>query len=169
MTKNEDGSYTFRPIGIIHTPFETAEGIPIQGALCPETQGWVEIFPEFAAGLQDVEGFSHLILLYIFHRSEGFSLITRPFLEETPRGLFAIRAPKRPNPIGLTVVRLLSRDGARLEIGGVDMLDGTPLLDIKPYVATIDAHIDAQEGWISGKMRRDAGKKLSNGRFSERY
>lgn len=167
MKKAEESTYIFRSIGIIHTPFETAEGVPIQGALCPETRGWVEIFPEFAAGLQDVEGFSHLILLYVFHRSKGFHLITRPFLEETPRGLFAIRAPKRPNPIGFTVVRLLSRDGPRLEIGGVDMLNGTPLLDIKPYVSAIDAHTDVREGWLSGKMRSDVDKKLSDDRFSE--
>lgn len=165
MPKADRSTYSFRPIGIIHTPFETKEGVPIQGALCPETRGWVEIFPEFAPGLKDVEGFSHLILLYVFHRSQGFHLITKPFLEEIPRGLFAIRAPKRPNPIGLTVVRLLNRNNARLEIGGVDMLDGTPLLDIKPYVAAIDAHTDAQDGWISGKMRGDARKKFSNGRF----
>jgi tRNA-Thr(GGU) m(6)t(6)A37 methyltransferase TsaA len=100
MTAKRDRTYTFRPIGIIHTPFKTAEGMPIQGQLSPETRGWIEVFPEFAKGLKDVEGFSHLILLFVFHRSEGYRLVTKPFLEETPRGVFAIRAPRRPNPIG---------------------------------------------------------------------
>lgn len=166
MMEKETPTFTFRPIGTIHTPFKALEGIPIQGALQLQTRGWVEVFPHFAPGLKDVEGFSHLILLYVFHRSRGFSLVTKPFLEEIPRGLFSIRAPKRPNPIGLTIVRLLSRDGARLDIGGVDMLDGTPLLDIKPYVSAIDAHTNTREGWLSGKMRVDGRKKLSDDRFS---
>lgn len=166
MAEKKTSTFVFMPIGTIHTPFKSLEGIPIQGALHPQTQGWVEIFPQYAPGLRDVEGFSHLILLYVFHRSQGFSLITKPFLEDVPRGLFAIRAPKRPNPIGLTVVRLLKRDGRRLEIGGVDMLDGTPLLDIKPYVATIDAPGDVREGWLSGKMERDGRNKLSDDRFT---
>ncbi len=165
MTEPKRAGYAFRPIGIIHTPFKRPEGMPIQGALCPETRGLVEIYPEFAPGLQDVEGFSHLILLYVFHRSRGYRLVTRPFLEETPHGVFAIRAPRRPNPIGFTVVRLLRRDGHRLEIAGVDMLDGTPLLDIKPYVPDIDAHTETKEGWVSGRMGRDGGKRLSDGRF----
>ncbi len=165
MASEKSPSFTFHPIGIIHTPFSGPEGMPIQGALSPETGGWIEIFPEYAEGLQDVEGFSHLILLYVFHRSRGYRLLTRPFLEETPRGLFAIRAPKRPNPIGMTVVRLLKRQGARLDIAGVDMIDGSPLLDIKPYIPAIDAHPQATEGWISGKMRRNGSKKLSDGRF----
>ena len=167
MAQRERDTFIFKPIGIIHTPFQKLEGIPIQGPLCPENRGWIEIFQEFAAGLQDVEGFSHLILLYVFHRSQGFRLITRPFLEETPRGLFAIRAPKRPNPIGFTVVKLLGREENRLEIAGVDMVDGTPLLDIKPYVSAIDAHTDTKDGWISGKMRNGTDKRMSDGRFIE--
>jgi len=158
-------TYTFRPIGIIYTPFQKQEGMPIQGALSPESQGWIEVFPEYIQGLKDVDGFSHLILLYVFHRSEGYQLVTRPFLEETPRGLFSIRAPRRPNPIGMTVVRLLGHTDTRLDIAGVDMIDGTPLLDIKPYIPAIDAHPQATEGWISGKMRKNGSNKLSDGRF----
>jgi tRNA-Thr(GGU) m(6)t(6)A37 methyltransferase TsaA len=166
MEKKMD-TFTFRSIGIIHTPFKRPKGMPIQGSLFPETRGWVEVFPEYAPGLQDVDGFSHLILLYVFHRSQGYRLITMPFLEETSRGLFACRAPKRPNPIGFTVVRLLERKGHHLEIAGVDMLDGTHLLDIKPYISSIDAHPNTREGWLSGKMRGDGGKKLSDGRFTD--
>ena len=167
MTDVRNDTYTFRPIGIIHTPFREPEGMPIQGALVPETEGRIEIFPEFAQGLQDIDGFSHLILLYVFHRSQGYRLICKPFLEETARGLFAIRAPRRPNPIGMTVVRLLRRRDNRLDIAGVDMIDGTPLLDIKPYMPSIDAHGDAQEGWSSGRMATDGKKTLSDNRFSE--
>ena len=148
MTQRETDTFVFKPIGIIHTPFKKLEGIPIQGPLCPETRGWIEIFQEFAAGLQDVEGFSHLILIYVFHRSQGFRLITKPFLEETPRGLFAIRAPKRPNPIGFTVVKLLGREDNRLDIAGVDMVDGTPLLDIKPFFNRLDSRQNARSGWL---------------------
>ena len=159
-------TFTFRPIGIIHTPFKHLTGMPIQGSLFPETRAWVEVFPEYAQGLRDVEGFSHLILLYVFHRSQGYRLVTKPFLEEISRGLFACRAPKRPNPIGFTVVRLLQRKDNRLDISGVDMLDGTPLLDIKPYISSIDAHVNTKSGWLSGKMRSDGGKKLSDNRFT---
>jgi len=167
MADVHDDTYTFRPIGIIHTPFREPEGMPIQGALVPETEGWIEIFPEYAPGLKDVSGFSHLILLYVFHRSRGYQLLCKPFLEETERGLFAIRAPRRPNPIGMTVVRLLGLKDTRLDIAGVDMIDGTPLLDIKPYIPAIDAHPQASEGWISGKMRKDGNKNLSDKRFSK--
>jgi tRNA-Thr(GGU) m(6)t(6)A37 methyltransferase TsaA len=165
MAEADREIYTFRPIGIIHTPFQKLKGMPIQGALVPETDGWIEVYPEYAEGLKDIEGFSHLIILYIFHRSRGYHLLARPFLEETQRGLFAIRAPRRPNPIGITVVKLLQRQDGRLDIAGVDMIDGTPLLDIKPYISAIDAHPEATEGWISGKMKRDGSKKISDGRF----
>jgi len=166
MTKKRGDLYTFRSIGIIHTPFKMQEGMPIQGALAPETRGWIDVFPEYTDGLRDVEGFSHIILLYVFHRSEGYRLVARPFLEETPRGLFSIRAPKRPNPVGMTVVQLIRRQDNRLDIAGVDMLDGTPLLDIKPYIPAIDAHPEASDGWISGKMGKDGRNKRSDGRFS---
>jgi tRNA-Thr(GGU) m(6)t(6)A37 methyltransferase TsaA len=167
VAKQDDELYTFRPIGIIHTAFMSPEGMPIQGALAQEARGWIEIFPKYADGLKDVEGFSHLILLYVFHRSQGYRLIAKPFLEEIPRGLFSIRAPRRPNPIGFTVVKLLGRKDNRLDIAGVDMIDGTPLLDIKPYISDIDAHMDTKNGWISGKMRGDGGKRLSDGRFGK--
>jgi tRNA (adenine37-N6)-methyltransferase len=139
-------AYTFQPIGVIHSPFLEKEGMPIQSARSQAT-GVVEVFPKYAQGLQDVEGFSHLILLYVFHRSQGFSLLVKPFLDDQGRGLFATRYPARPNPIGISVVRLLARRENLLEITGEDMLDGTPLLDIKPYVPDFDAFSEVRAGW----------------------
>ncbi len=151
-----------KPIGVIRTPYETAGNIPIQGALFPDTKGTVEVYGEYAEGLADVNGFSHLILLYLFDRSDGYKLKARPFLDDVERGLFSIRAPRRPNPIGFTVVELDSVEGNVLHVRGVDMLNGTPLLDIKPYIPSIDSHPDARTGWVAGKMR---GKRKSDRRF----
>lgn len=155
---------TLRPIGLIRTPFREPAGTPIQGALA-DTCGTVEVAPEFEAGLTGIEGFSHLILLYAFHRSRAdVPLIQKPYLEETERGVFAIRSPLRPNPIGFTVVRLLERQGRVLRVRGVDMLDATPLLDIKPYVARFDAHPEASAGWLEPHLER-AGRHKADGRF----
>jgi len=142
------------PIGVIRTPWSRVEDVPIQGAAAPETEGSVVVFDEFVEGLRHIEGFSHLILLYLFDRAGPVHLTRRPFLDDDPHGLFAIRHPARPNPIGLTVVALVSRDGAALAVRGVDMLDRTPLLDIKPYVARWDAFPDARSGWLDGKADR---------------
>jgi len=158
-------SIVFEPIGVIHTPFDKPEGIPIQGALRPDVEGRIEVFPKYAEGLKDVEGFSHLILLYHFHLVEGYSLVARPFLDDTLRGIFAIRSPKRPNPIGMTVVRLLKREGNVLTVGGVDMVDGTPLLDIKPYFPDIDAHQTTRLGWMGDKLKAEGGEKRADDRF----
>lgn len=147
-------STSLRPIGVIHTRFATKEVAPIQGAFHPEHLGIVEVFDDFADGLRDIEGFSHLILLYLFDRAAPVELVRRTFLGDVPRGLFATRHPARPNPIGLTAVRLLGCDGTRLEVGGIDVLDGTPLLDIKPYVPRFDAFPEASEGWMAGLPER---------------
>jgi tRNA-Thr(GGU) m(6)t(6)A37 methyltransferase TsaA len=157
--------FTMQPIGVIHTPFTQREGIPIQGALAPQVTGEIEVFPEFEEGLKDTEGFSHLILIYVFHTSQGYSLHAKPFLDDITRGVFAIRSPRRPNPIGLTVVRLLERRGRFLDIAGVDMLEGTPLLDIKPYIPHIDSFSHAKTGWCEGKMKRGE-TRLSDDRFT---
>ncbi len=141
-----------RPIGVIHSPFTDKKQTPIQPTRS-EAVGQVEVYPEFAEGLQDVEGFSHLILLYVFHQSAGFSLRVKPFLDDALRGLFATRYPCRPNPIGLSIVRLLARRDNRLEIEGVDMLDGTPLLDIKPYVPDFDVKLDVRAGWYETRSQ----------------
>jgi tRNA (adenine37-N6)-methyltransferase len=138
--------YTFSPIGVIHTPFQEKEQAPLHPARS-QAVGTVEIFPEYVQGLQDVDGLSHLILVYVFHRSQGYPLLVTPFLDDQLRGLFATRYPARPNPIGLSVVRLLAVNENVLEIAGVDMLDGTPLLDIKPYIPEFDAPGEVRLGW----------------------
>jgi len=125
---------TYRPIGVIHTPFKEPKGTPIQPTAAPEVEGTVEVFTEFAEGLRDLGDFSHIVLVYHFHLSKKASLMVKPYMEETERGVFATRAPARPNPIGISVVRLVRLEGNILRIKGVDMVDGTPLLDIKPYV-----------------------------------
>jgi len=141
----------FHPIGIIHTPFNSLENMPVQPPGGASVRGKVEVFPEYAAGLKDLEGFSHVILLYHFHLSSDYLLQVRPFLDEAPRGLFATRAPNRPNSLGISVVRLLKIEGNELFIEDVDMVQGTPLLDIKPYVPVFDIRSDASSGWLSHK------------------
>ncbi len=131
---------SYKPIGIIHTPFKCKEDTPIQGCFSPSSCGYIELLPEYAQGLQNIEGFSHLILLYHFHQANGFQLLTKPFLDKNKKGIFSIRYYERPNPIGLSVVKLLQAHDCILDIGEVDMLDGTPLLDIKPYVPQFDVN-----------------------------
>ena len=154
----------YRPIGIIHTPFKEVENMPIQPSGAAEICGTVELFPEFAEGLKDLDGFSHLILLYHFHESRGYKLIVTPFLDSEPRGVFATRAPKRPNPIGLSIVRLVRIQGSTLDIENVDILDGTPLLDIKPYVPEFDHQEDCRIGWLE-QVQRMVKTKRSDDRF----
>ena len=143
--------WKIKPIGLIRSPYSDGKETPIQGAFS-EGRGEIEVFPEYEAGLKDIDGFSHLILLYYFHRVEGYSLSVKPFLDDTPKGLFATRYPARPNPIGLSVVRLLERSGNVLQIAEVDVLDGTPLLDIKPYVPQFDERKGATIGWLEDRL-----------------
>jgi tRNA (adenine37-N6)-methyltransferase len=147
--------FQVRAIGIIHTTHATKEEAPIQGAFHPDSEGTVEVFPEFAAGLKDIGLFSHIILIYHFDRAGNVELIRKPFLDDTPHGIFATRHPCRPNGIGLSIVRLLSHENNFLKVGGVDVLDGTPLLDIKPYVSRFDSYPEASEGWFAGKEKRE--------------
>ena len=144
--------YKMSPIGVIHSPYTEKSETPIQPSRS-QAIGTVELYPKFANGLQDIEGFSHLILLYVFHRSSEYSLQVTPFLDDQTRGLFATRYPCRPNPIGLSTVRLLSRDANVLEIEGVDVLDGTPLLDVKPYMPEFDIHQDVSAGWYETRKK----------------
>ena len=148
---------SYRPIGVIHSPFTDIGGMPIQPTGASGIRGTVEVFPEFAEGLKDLDGFSHIILLYHFHRAQESKLVVTPFMDPQPRGVFATRAPKRPNPIGLSIVRLLSIKQNVLHIENVDVLDGTPLLDIKPYVPEFDHHPADRVGWLEqakGQVRR---------------
>jgi len=154
----------FTPIGIIHSPFMEPEGMPIQPAGAAGIKGTVEVFEDFYPGLKDLDGFSHIILLYHFHRSHGFNLHVVPFMDSEPRGLFATRAPKRPNPIGLSVVQLDNIEDGLLHIQGVDVLDATPLLDIKPYVPEFDAQVGVRTGWLE-----KTGKTVSRRRSDDRF
>ena len=139
-----------KPIGIVHSPYKERSGTLIQGTFMPEGEGTVEIFEKFAEGLADLEGFSHIWLLYQFHLSENYSLKVVPFMDDVERGLFATRAPRRPNPIGLSLLRLLKIEGPVLHVAELDIVDGTPVLDIKPYYPDIDCRPDARCGWLDG-------------------
>ena len=155
----------YRPIGIIHSPFKTPAGTPIQPAGARDVEGRVEIFPEYTAGLDDLAGFSHIFLIYHFHLSKKFTLKVTPFLDNRERGLFATRAPSRPNPIGLSVVRLVGITDGSLKVLDVDVIDGTPLLDIKPYVPEFDVRKVDHTGWI-GQRTRKIETAVDDGRFS---
>lgn len=156
---------TFHPIGIISTPFQEPKGTPIQPRAAAGAVGTVKVFPEYCQGLEDLDGFSHIFLLYHFHHCQGFSLLVKPFLDEVQRGVFATRAPARPNPIGLSLVRLDRIEHDTLHVREVDMLDGTPLLDIKPFVPQFDTRDQARIGWLNDnleklKTMRDDGRFL---------
>jgi len=158
------GPILFTSIGTIHSPYTDTTGMPIQPNGARGVRGTVEIFSEYAEGLVDLDGFSRVILIYAFHRSVSYDLKIIPFLDTTARGVFATRAPCRPNPIGLSVVRLNGIEGNALMIEDVDILDGTPLLDIKPYVPAFDAYPDASSGWLE-KSAHGAGSFRSDERF----
>jgi tRNA-Thr(GGU) m(6)t(6)A37 methyltransferase TsaA len=147
--------FKIRPIGIIHSPFKKKEDIESKKYAdsrgFDSVQGELEIFKEYEAGLKDVEGFSHLVVLFSFHKSKGYKLQTEPLLEGILRGVFATRSPNRPNPIGMTVVNLIERNRNRLKISGVDMIEGTPILDIKPYTSR-DQKSPIKLGWLKKKM-----------------
>ncbi len=145
---------TFSPIGIIHSNHKTRVGTPIQPSRLQQSDGKVEIFPEFTTGLHDLDGFSKIWLIYHLHAIEGFKLEVTPYLDEQTRGVFATRAPARPNPIGLSLVNLLSIEGGMLMVDGLDILDGTPLLDIKPFIPDVDHTDGVKVGWLEGKTHR---------------
>lgn len=155
----------YKPIGIVHSPFSALDGMPIQPAGATGIRGTVEVFPEYQDGLKDLEGFSHIIVLYHFHRSTDFELQVVPFLDSELRGVFATRAPKRPNPIGLSVVKLQKIRGNILHIENVDILDGTPLLDVKPYVPEFDEQTSVRTGWLE-RARKTVLQRRSDKRFT---
>ena len=161
MTKIE-----FKSIGIIHSPFKNLEGMPIQPIGARGIKGEIHLNNEYKDGLKDLEGFSHIILIYYLHLSKGHLLKVKPFLDTEQRGIFATRAPKRPNPIGLSVVRLEKIEGNKLYISDIDIVDGTPLLDIKPYIPNFDRHYDDEIriGWFEDKHHNAIDRK-SDRRF----
>lgn len=156
----------YKPIGIIHSPFREPKGTPIQPAGGKDIDGTVEVFPEYAEGLKDLEGFSHIILIFHFHLSRGVSLKAKPYMDNEERGIFAIRGPRRPNPIGISTVRLVRIEENILHIKDLDMIDGTPLLDIKPYVPEFDIQEVVKIGWLEKNVHKLPTSK-DDGRFME--
>lgn len=157
-------SLVCHPIGIIHSPYRDVADMPIQPPGATGVAGTVAVDEKYRDGLKDIDGFSHLILIYHFHLSRGGSLQVTPFLDDAERGVFATRAPRRPNPVGLSVVRLVRVEGLLLHIEDVDIVDGTPLLDIKPYVPLFDIRQDVKTGWLA-----DRGKGVFHARADERF
>lgn len=154
----------YKPIGMIRSPFKEPKGTPIQPTAAEGVNGTVDVFAEYTEGLKDLEGFSHIILIYHFHLSKKTSLEVKPFMDNQTRGVFSTRAPSRPNPIGISVLRLVKVEGNVLHIRGVDILDGTPLLDIKPYVPEFDAREASKIGWLEENVH-----KLSMLKDDERF
>ncbi|MEA2013165.1 MAG: tRNA (N6-threonylcarbamoyladenosine(37)-N6)-methyltransferase TrmO [Verrucomicrobiota bacterium] len=155
----------FSPIGIIYSPFKEKAGMPIQPVSGAGIKGKIEVFDKYVEGLKDIEEFSHIILLYHFHLSEkGYNLQTKPFLEDKKHGVFSIRGPRRPNPIGLSIVKLTSREKNILNIENLDILDGTPLFDIKPYIESFDTQKNVISGWTE-KHKKKVKDKKSDARF----
>ena len=145
--------FEMRPIGFVRSPYSETAQIPKGCGAKHDVEGVLEVLPEFEQGLTDIEGFSHLFIIWAFHKAEGYSLLGTPPTDNRPHGVFATRSPRRPNPIGLTVVELLRREGPRLFVRGVDMLDGTPLLDIKPYLSSIPQE-KLKRGWLAEAEER---------------
>ncbi len=150
---------TYNPVGIIRSPLRDPDGAPIQPAAARGVKGIIEVKKEFENGLKDLEGFSHIVLIYHLHLARKCSLEVVPFLDKKPHGVFATRAPARPNPIGMSVVKLLERNGNRLAVENVDVIDGTPLLDIKPYVREFDLVRKSRSGWLANSAHRLLGRK----------
>jgi tRNA-Thr(GGU) m(6)t(6)A37 methyltransferase TsaA len=154
----------YKPIGVVHSPFKEPKGTPIQPAGAKNIDGTVELFPEYAEGLKDLEGFSHIILIYHFHLSKEASLKVRPYMDSEVHGVFAMRGPSRPNPVGISIVRLVRIEENILYIQDVDVVDGTPLLDIKPYVPEFDIREVEKIGWLEKNVH-----KLSKTKDDERF
>ncbi len=159
MSPAKSTPYAMIPVGVVHSPHTDKAQIPKGPGAKHEAEGTLEIEPEFEPGLADIEGFSHLYVIWVFHQAVGYELVGTPPTDDRPHGVFATRGPYRPNPIGLTVVRLLERDGRRLRVRGLDMLDGTPILDIKPYLSSVPEQ-DLRRGWLAdAEARRAAARR----------
>lgn len=155
--------FSYRAIGFVRSPNTEPSKTPIQPTYAKDIEGRVEVLPEFAEGLRDIEGFSHIYLIFALDRAGESKLTVTPYLSDEPRGVFATRAPSRPNAIGMSLVRLLRRDGNVLHISGVDILDGTPVLDIKPYSSWLDSRLDATSGWLDDVDGETAGRRGRRG------
>jgi tRNA (adenine37-N6)-methyltransferase len=155
---------TYRPIGVVYSPFKEPKNVPIQASASKGTKGSIEVNPTYAEGLKDLEGFSHIILLYHFSLVKTCSLLVKPFLDDNLHGVFATRSPARPNAIGISTVRLIRIQNNMLYIQGVDILDGTPLLDIKPFVPKFDCRRTNKIGWFSDKISK-LKETTDDGRF----
>ena len=167
MEKDESvNDIRYKPIGIVHSPFREPKGTPIQPPGAKGVKGTVEVFQEYAEGLKDIEGFSHIILLYHFHLSRGTALVVKPYMDNEAHGVFAMRGPSRPNAIGVSVVNLLKVEGNTLHIQDMDIVDGTPLLDIKPYVPEFDAREVTGIGWLEKKVHKLPASR-DDGRFTD--
>jgi tRNA (adenine37-N6)-methyltransferase len=140
--------FSMQSIGLVRSPYTETAQIPKGPGAQHDAEGVLDLLPDFEEGLTDIEGFSHLFVLWVFDRAAGYDLLVTPPMATRPHGVFATRAPRRPNPIGLTVVRLLSREGPRLHVRGVDMLDGSPILDLKPYLSSVPA-AQLRRGWLA--------------------
>ncbi|MFC1532151.1 tRNA (N6-threonylcarbamoyladenosine(37)-N6)-methyltransferase TrmO [Thermodesulfobacteriota bacterium] len=149
---------TLQPIGIIHSPFKSKESFPIQGLYSSDAKGEVELFNEYSDGLKDIETFSHIILIYHFSKAGEIELVRPTFLDDEAHGVFASRHPCRPNGLGITIVNLIKCKGNILEVSAIDVIDGTPLIDIKPYIPRFDCFPDATEGWVESKKWRPKPK-----------
>ena len=158
-------SIIYQPIGVIRTPYLNIKDMPIQLSGAQNVRGELVIKPEFIEGLSDLDGFSHIFLIYHFHKVQSYELTVVPFMDEVPRGVFATRSPKRPNPIGISIVRLISVESNILTVENVDLLDGTPILDIKPYVPVFDHHEAERVGWLTG-CSGEIKTKRSDERFA---
>jgi tRNA (adenine37-N6)-methyltransferase len=160
----QDDRIIFEPIGTIFSPFKDIEGVPVQPAGADGIRGKVEVYSRYAEGLKGLKGFSHIILIYHFHRSKGYSLLVKPFLQDSIQGVFATRAPKRPNRIGISVVKIGKIRDNIIDVVNMDIVDGTPLLDIKPYVSFFDNVKNEKNGWLS-HITGDINKIRADGRF----
>ena len=158
---------TFEPIGIIHSPFTELDEMPIQPTSETSTSGHIELYPEFTKGLKDLEGFSHIYLLYHFHKTPRARLHVKPFLDKDVRGIFATRAPSRPNPIGLSLVKLAGIDGNLVYVDNIDILNGTPLIDIKPYIPEFENPSSVRLGWLETATEK-ISKMKSDRRFLDK-
>lgn len=149
----------YKPIGVVRSPFKKRDDVPKQSAGLKDVEGAVEVLQEYSEGLKDIEGFSHIILVFHFHLSRGRPLLVKPYWDDSLRGVFASRSPDRPNPIGWSIVRLTGREGKTLYIRGADMVDGTPVLDIKPFIARFDNKRGSRAGWLERHLE-DCGEKM---------